>query len=66
MNSFEIARYNAGLSIREAAATAKISERTISRIESGEIEKPSAPIASALAAAYDITVGQLFGLQEAA
>ena len=65
MNSFELARYRAGLSVKDAAESAKVSERTIARIEN-DGDKPSAPVAAALAKTYKVTVDELFGLEAAA
>lgn len=62
MNTFERARYNAGLRIKDAAKTSNVHERTIRRLEDGSIEKPSAPVAKALADVYGITIEQLLGL----
>lgn len=63
MNSIELARYNAGLLIKDAAQRSGVHERTIRRLEDGTIEKPNAPVASALAKAYGITVRELLGLE---
>lgn len=61
MNAAELARYEAGLSVEQAAELAQVGERTIRRIESGE-SKPQAPIAKALAKTYGVTVAQLLGV----
>jgi transcriptional regulator with XRE-family HTH domain len=62
MNAFELARYEAGLTIEQAAAAAKVNGRTIRRLEGGQIRKPSAPTVKALANVYRTTVPALLGL----
>lgn len=59
MNRFELARYEAGLTITDAARRANVSERTIRRAEDQGTEQPTAPIVMALAKAYDKTVAWL-------
>lgn len=66
VNAFELARYRSGLSIKDAAANAEVNERTIARIESGEIQRPSAPVVNALARVYNVDVAALLGVGEAA
>jgi len=61
----EIARYEKGCSRRQAADAVGVSERTIGRIESGEV-KPSAETAKALADFYGVTVARLLGVDQAA
>lgn len=56
MNRFELARYEAGLTIAEAAEKAAVSVRTIRRAEDETTEQPTAPVVKALAGAYDKTV----------
>lgn len=65
MSPAELARYEAGLSIDQAAAKSGVHERTIRRIERGEIEKPSAPVLKALADAYGVPVARMLGLDQA-
>lgn len=62
MNSYELARYNAGLLLKDAARQSHVNERTIRRLETGEIDQPSAPVAKALAKTYGVTVSELLGL----
>lgn len=64
MNSYEIARYNAGLSVKDAAARASVHPRTIRRLENDEIPQASAPVAKALADVYGIPVAQLLGVSD--
>jgi transcriptional regulator with XRE-family HTH domain len=52
MNRFELARYEAGLTIAQAAERASVSIRTIRRAERGE-DAPTAPVVKALADAYE-------------
>lgn len=61
MTPAELARYEAGLSIEEAAARAGVSQRTLTRLERGGT-KPSAATARAIADVYGITVAQLLGI----
>lgn len=61
MNAARLARYEAGLTILEAAQDAGVSERTIRRLEDGQ--QPSAPIAKNIADAYGITVAELLGVE---
>lgn len=62
MSPAKLARYEAGLTVEDAAARTGVHERTIRRIENGEISNPSAPIAKSLADAYGVTVAQLLGV----
>jgi len=64
MNAARLARYEAGLSLTDAAEKAGVSYRTIARLEDGG--HVSAPSAKAVADAYDVTVARLLGLREAA
>lgn len=59
MRPAELARYEAGLTVDQAAAASGVHERSIRRIERGETEKPSAPVLKALAVAYGVPVARL-------
>lgn len=65
MRPAAIARYEAGLSIDEAAARSGVHPRTVRRIETGETVTPSAGVARKLADAYGVTVAQLLGFTTA-
>lgn len=65
MNQFELARYEAGMKVQDAARAAGISPRTVRRLEDPEFDgRPQAPVAKALAEAYGVSVARLLGLQE--
>lgn len=64
MNSYERIRYERGETRRDAAEGSGVAERTIRALEAGEIAKPSAPIAKALADHYEVTVTELLGVDE--
>ena len=63
MNRFQLARYRAGISLKDAAERAGVGRTTLSRIENGHIERPSAEVVHGLAAAYEIEVDVLLGLK---
>jgi transcriptional regulator with XRE-family HTH domain len=62
MSPAELARYEKGLSIDDAARLSGVNARTIRRIERGET-KPSASTARALADTYEVTVAELLGVK---
>lgn len=64
MNSFALRRYEAGLSIVAAAEKSGIGRTTLSRLENGHTERPSADVAKKLAKAYKISVAELLGVDD--
>lgn len=59
MNRFQLARYEAGLTIAQAAEQAVVSIRTIRRAEDEQTERPTAPVVKALAETYGKPVAWL-------
>lgn len=66
MNRFELARYEAGLTIAQAADKAAVSIRTIRRAESAETDAPTAPVVKALSRVYRKPVAWLLDVDEKA
>lgn len=65
MNPFRLARYEAGLSLEDAAHKSGLSVKTISKLENGG-HNPKAPTVKSLADAYGVTVRALLGEEAAA
>lgn len=61
MNRFELARYEAGLTIAQAAERSSLSIRTVRRAEDETTERPTAPTVKALARTYGKRVAWLLG-----
>ena len=59
MNSFALRRYEAGLSLVAAAKKSGVGRTTLSRLENGHTERPSADVAKKLAKIYKVTVAEL-------
>ena len=66
MNRFELARYEAGLTLADAAQAANVSQRTIRRAEDERTEQPTAPVVKAMADAYGKSVAWLLEADEGA
>jgi transcriptional regulator with XRE-family HTH domain len=66
VNRFELARYEAGLTIAEAAQKARVSIRTIRRAEDEETEQPTAPVVKRLAVTYEKKVAWLLDADDRA
>jgi transcriptional regulator with XRE-family HTH domain len=64
VNSFALRRYEAGLSLVDAAEKAKVGRTTLSRLENGHTERPSVDVARKLAKTYGISVAQLLGVDK--
>lgn len=62
ISHLELKRYEAQLSLKDAAAKSGVSERTIKRLESNPDAKPSVDVANALSEAYGITVADLLNV----
>jgi transcriptional regulator with XRE-family HTH domain len=62
MNSFRLARYEAGLSVADVASKVGVSEKMIGQYERGEAT-PRAATAKALADVYEVSVRQLLGIE---
>lgn len=62
MNRYELRRYEVGLSRADVAAQSGVPERTIRALESGQVSKPAARTAKALADVYGVTVADLLGV----
>jgi len=63
MNRFERIRFERGYTRKQVQHGAGISYPTIVRLETG-VNKPTAPIAKALADFYGMTVQELLGLED--
>jgi len=66
MNRYALMRYERGLTRGDLAAGSGVPERTLRSLENGNVVRPSAPTAKALADYYGIPVATLLGLQERA
>lgn len=64
MNRFELLRYERGASRKEVVEATGINERTLGALERGEIKKPGAEAAKALATFYGVTVADLLGVED--
>ena len=64
MNSFALRRYEAGLSLIEAAKRSGVGRTTLSRLENGHTARPSADVTKKLARAYGITVAELLEVDD--
>jgi transcriptional regulator with XRE-family HTH domain len=64
VNSFALHRYKTGLSLIEAAEKSGVGRTTLSRLENGHTERPSADVTKKLAVAYKISVAELLGLED--
>jgi transcriptional regulator with XRE-family HTH domain len=62
MNRFEQLRYERGLTQRQVADGAGISRGTVIRLERSRNPKPTAPVANALAAFYELAITDLMPL----
>jgi len=65
VNRFELRRYEAGMSLASAAQRSGVGRTTLSRLENGHTESPSAEVVSKLAETYSTTVADLLGLEPA-
>lgn len=63
MRPAEVARYEKGMSIDQAAEVSGVNARTIRRVENNEV-KPSPATARALADAYGVSVATLLGVDQ--
>lgn len=64
MNRFELLRFEKGLTRVEVAAGTGVKQRTLRAIETGQVSRPSAPVAKALADFYGMSVAELLGVDE--
>jgi transcriptional regulator with XRE-family HTH domain len=63
MNGYELRRYEANLSLIEAARLSGVGRTTISRLENGHTTQPSAGVIAKLAKAYRVTIPELLGVE---
>lgn len=66
MNRFKRLRYERGLTQGDVALGTGLSRPTLRALETAENPKPSAPVAKALADFYELSVGDLLGLEDVA
>lgn len=66
MNRYRLARYRSGMTLEQAAVRSGVGRTTISRLENGHTDNPSAGTINALARTYGTTVDALVGADEAA
>jgi transcriptional regulator with XRE-family HTH domain len=59
MNAYALRRYEARLSLIEAAHRSGVGRTTISRLENGRTERPSPSVAAKLARTYGVTIAEL-------
>lgn len=66
MNRFLMLRYEKGLTRAEVAIGSGVTAQTLKRLENDDTERPSAPVAKALADYYKMSVADLLGVDREA
>lgn len=64
MNQAKLCRLERGLSLVDAAKRAGVGRTTLSRLENGHTDDPSADVLKRLADTYEVSVAHLLGLKE--
>ena len=66
MTRLELLRYEHGLTRAQVSEQTGIPVRTLRALETGQVAKPAAPTAKALADLYSVPVEQILGMEQAA
>lgn len=64
MNRYELMRYERGLTQEQVGAGSGVPTRTVRSLEDGNVARPSARTAKALADFYGMTVREFLGLDD--